>query len=237
MIHVEIFQRERAERILLDRVRRAISAPSITPGSNTALYAFVMTLGFSRVMYLDHRLLGYRLVVALPPARVCLLRWVPREVLHDNLKSAVLGRDAAEAIHWNPRYLDFATHWGFRPRACAPYRAQTKGKVENGVGYVRKNFWPGLTFHDLAELNMAARTWLDSVANQRRHGTTGIVPFSRLAAEQLVALRPGAPTIPACWLRAAAAAIAWSVTTVTSIRCPRPRPGRTYCCGPPRAMN
>jgi hypothetical protein len=112
---------------------------------------------------------------------------LPRQVLHDNLKSAVLDRDASGTVQWNPRYLDFATQLGFSPRACAPYRAQTKGKVENGVGYVRKNFWPGLSFTDLADLNRQARQWLDTVANQRVHGTTGVVPFSRLAAEELAA--------------------------------------------------
>jgi transposase len=163
-------------------------------GVQRRLYAFVMTLGFSRCMYLEFTVsLDTAWWLRCHQHAFTYFGGVPREVLHDNLKSAVLERDAAGIIHWNARYLDFATHCGFRPHACAPYRAQTKGKVENGVGYVRKNFWPGLTFRDLADLNAVARTWLDSVANQRRHGTTGLVPFSRLAAEQLAPLRPGAP--------------------------------------------
>jgi transposase len=73
---------------------------------------------------------------------------VPREVLHYNLKTAVLSRDGAGSIHWQPRYLDFAGrplgHYGFQPRACQPYRAQTKGKVENSI-VARADFWTLIT--------------------------------------------------------------------------------------------
>jgi transposase len=162
-------------------------------GVQRRLYAFVMTLGFSRVMYLEFTIsLDTAWWLRCHQHAFAYFGGVPREVLHDNLKSAVLDRDAAGGVHWNPRYLDFASHWGFRPHACAPYRPQTKGKVENGVSYVRKNFWVGLTFTDLADLNHQAVGWLDQIANQRRHGTTGVVPFSRLAAEQLAPLRPAA---------------------------------------------
>jgi transposase len=155
-------------------------------GVQRKLYAFLMTLGFSRVMYLEF-------TVSLDTAwwlrghlhAFAYFGGVPRQVLHDNLKSAVLGRDATGTVQWNPRYLDFATQLGFSPRACAPYRAQTKGKVENGVGYVRGNFWPGLHYVDLPDLNRQALSWLDITANRRVHGTTGVVPFSRLAVEQL----------------------------------------------------
>ena len=78
---------------------------------------------------------------------------IPRVVLHDNLKPAVLDRDAAGSVHWNPRYLDSADYDGFTPKACPPDRAQTKGKVESGVKYVRRNFWLGLRFTDLLALN------------------------------------------------------------------------------------
>lgn len=66
-----------------------------------------------------------------------------------------------------------------------PYRPQTKGKVENGVKYVRGNFWPGLHFRDLEDLNAQALAWLNTTANPRMHGTTGEVPFTRLRLEGL----------------------------------------------------
>ena len=95
-----------------------------------------------------------------------------------------------QRIIWNARYLDFALYSGFRPHACRPYRAQTKGKVERGVGYIRQNFWCGLHFTDLDDLNRQAWEWMNGIANPRVHGTTGEVPFTRLAHENLQAL-PG----------------------------------------------
>lgn len=99
---------------------------------------------------------------------------VPREVLHNNLKSAVLGRDPYGNVLWNERYLDFAAASGFVPHACAPYRAQTKGKVERSISYVRANFWNGLQFSELTDLNQQVLDWLNQVANPRLHGTTGV---------------------------------------------------------------
>ncbi len=157
-------------------------------GCRRRLYAFLMTLGWSRSMYLEF-------TVSADAAwwlrcHVHAFRYfggVPRVVLHDNLKTAVLERTAG-TVHWNPRYLDFAAYYGFTPRACQPYRAQTKGKVESGVRYVRGNFWPGLTFVDLIDLNRQCQVWLDDTANRRVHGTTGEVPFERLALESLLPL-------------------------------------------------
>jgi hypothetical protein len=110
---------------------------------------------------------------------------IPREVLHDNLKSAALGRDESGGVVWNPRYLDFALVHGFQPRACHPYRTQTKGKVESGVHYVRISFWPGIHFSDLNDLNQQAVGWCNGVAHCRVHATTGETPFSRLPHENL----------------------------------------------------
>src|SRR4051812_39919162 len=69
----------------------------------------------------------------------------------------------------------FARYWGFKPRLCRPYRAQTKGKVESGVKYVRRNFLCGLQGREptgLIDLNGQLRWWVAEVANQRVHGTT-----------------------------------------------------------------
>ena len=163
-----------------------------------------MTLGWSRAMYIEF-------TVAMDETwwLRCHLHafhyfgGVPHEVLHDNLKTAVLERTADGIVHWHPRYLDFARYYGFSPRACQPYRAQTKGKVESGVKYVRGNFWPGLFFDDLADLNRQGWGWLDNVANVRVHGTTGQVPFVRLAQEALQPLagKPDYDTSLVCYRR------------------------------------
>ena len=81
----------------------------------------------------------------------------------------------AGEIVWHPVFLDFARYWGFAPRLCGPYRAQTKGKVEAGVKYVRRNFLCGLQGREpdsLSDLNAQLREWIWGVANQRVHGTT-----------------------------------------------------------------
>lgn len=155
-------------------------------GHRRRLYLFVMTLGWSRAMYIEFTISADTAWwLRCHGHAFAYFGGVPQVVLHDNLKTAVLSRAADGTIHWNARYLDFAGYYGFTPKACQPYRPQTKGKVEAGVRYVRNNFWPGLRFVDLADLNRQAWDWLAGTANVRIHGTTGAVPFSRLAQEPL----------------------------------------------------
>jgi transposase len=150
------------------------------------LYAFVMTLGWSRASYVRFTISADSTwFIRCHLHAFAYLGGVPKRLLYDNLKSVVLRRDAEDVVHWNPRFLDFADVAGFAPQACKPYRPQTKGKVENGVKYVRGNFWPGLHFRDLEDLNAQALAWLNTTANPRVHGTTGEVPFTRLRSEGL----------------------------------------------------
>jgi len=109
---------------------------------------------------------------------------VPEKVMVDNLKSAVLRRITGEAPVFNPRYLDFARHWGFRILACNKGKGNEKGRVESGVGYVKKNFLNGLDITDFSALNPAARVWLDTIANVRMHGETHQRPVDRFAEER-----------------------------------------------------
>lgn len=155
-------------------------------GRRRRVYGFVMTLGWSRAMYLEFTVsadIAWFLRCHLHAFRY--FGGMPQHLLYDNLKSVVLDRDPDGTIHWNRRYLDFADLLGLTPRVCQPYRAQTKGKVERGIKYVRYNFWPGLRFTNLDDLNQQALTWLNTVANPRVHGTTGEVPFARLPQEGL----------------------------------------------------
>jgi hypothetical protein len=94
---------------------------------------------------------------------------------------------------FHPGLLDFARHCSFRPRLCAPYRAQTNGKVERFIRYLRQSFYvpfasrlaqEGLIV-DRETANLAAGRWLREVANTRVHGTTGEVPAERLAGERM----------------------------------------------------
>ncbi|GAA4718407.1 Mu transposase domain-containing protein [Brevibacillus fulvus] len=111
--------------------------------------------------------------------------------LYDNMKTVVIGQDDRGQAIWNERFARFAAHHGFILRRCKPYRARTKGKVENGVGYIRKNFWPRIqTFTGLNDLNQQVRHWLDTVANVRIHGTTHEMPLMRLQKETLKTPNP-----------------------------------------------
>jgi len=141
-------------------------------GSKT-LNAFVLTLGHSRAMFADVSTdTQLPTLLRLHEAAFAALGGVPHEILYDRMKTVMLGLDERGEIKWHPLFLDFANHWGFTPRVCAAYRPQTKGKVESGIGYIRKNFLCGRQAHDLADLRGQLRTWVWEVANQRQHGTT-----------------------------------------------------------------
>ena len=121
-------------------------------------------------------------------------RGVPSELLFDQMKAVIIedGRADGGRLVENPEFLRFASHWGFRIRACRPYRAQTKGKVERQVSYIRKSFFYGRDFASDADLNAQALRWLDTVANVRVHGTLKERPADRFEAER-PHLKPLAP--------------------------------------------
>ena len=112
------------------------------------------------------------------------IQGVPAKIMVDNLKSAVLQRLAGCAPVFNARYLDFSRHWGFDISACAPGRGNEKGRVENAVGYVKKNFLNGLELSEFSAINPAAQLWLDTVANVRIHGETRRRPIDLFQEEQ-----------------------------------------------------
>lgn len=113
--------------------------------------------------------------------------------LYDNMKVVVL-QHGDEGPLYNPRFLAFATHYGFRPQACRVRRAQTKGKVERPFWYVETNLLNGRTFRSLEHLNEVTAWWLCNVADVRLHRETRQRPIDRHAEEQphLVAL-PATP--------------------------------------------
>ena len=117
---------------------------------------------------------------------------VPERVMVDNCKTAVLSHPVGQAPELNPRYLDFARHHGFQIRACGVRQPQEKGRVENGVKYVKQNFLRGLELPPWAALNPAARHWLDTIANVRVHGQTQQTPRA-LFAEEKLRLKPLSP--------------------------------------------
>jgi transposase len=155
-------------------------------GRQRRLYCFAFTLGYSRAMYAE-----FTVSSAMMDFLRCHLNafsylgGVPEHLLHDHQKTVVHVHDPGGAHPWNTQYLDFADHDGFWPRLCRPYRAQTKGKVERGVKYIRGNFWPSCPdMPTLEALHEALWSGLSGVANVRLPGTTYEVPMARLEWEQ-----------------------------------------------------
>lgn len=131
------------------------------------LMAFVMVLSYSRKIFL-HFYLNQRTENFLRGHEVAFVAYggVPRVILYDNLKSAVLER-MGDAIRFNPQLLNFAAHYRFEPRPVAVYRGNEKGRVERVIRYVRDNFFAARTWRDLADLNTQAQQWCDTYAQDR----------------------------------------------------------------------
>lgn len=115
---------------------------------------------------------------------------VPRTVLGDNAKALVVARDpVAQTVTFHPAYLQFCRDWDVLPRACRPFRARTKGKIESGVKYVKRNALAGRSFESFAALEQHLVRWMVDV-DRRVHGTTHEVPMVRFEREEKAALRP-----------------------------------------------
>ena len=141
--------------VMVGRARRALSC-------------FVMTLSYSRALYLEfffdqtteNFLRGHVHAFAAWNGQ-------PRAILYDNLKSAVLERRGAQ-IHFNPRLIELTAHYHFTAQPCQVRAGNQKGRVERAIRYVRDSFWAGRSFTTLAECNRQAWLWRDQVAHQRR---------------------------------------------------------------------
>lgn len=152
------------------------------------VHLFVFTLGYSRRLY-AHAYRHERLT-SLLDGHERAFRWfggVTLSCLYDNPRNLVLGRREHKVL-WHPQFEDFARYYGITPRACQPYRARTKGKVESGVKYVKRNALAGRRFASWEELNDWLERWSVEVADQRIHGTTHQRPAERFAHEQLTPL-------------------------------------------------
>ena len=164
------------------------------PGIERKVWLFAMVLGHSRYLWAQ-----YVMHQDLPTVLRCHMEafehfgGVPREILYDRMKTAVLGEpEADQPIVYNAKLLACGAHYGFVPRACQPYRAKTKGKVERPFRYIRADFFLARHFDDIADLNQQLRHWLDTVANVRRHATT-----DRIIREHFKEERPSLQALPA----------------------------------------
>lgn len=156
-------------------------------------YAVVVVLGYSRLLHVEFvaRQTAWNVMTALERAFTA-FGGVPQHVLFDQMKSVIVAdhRPGGGRLLENDEFTRFAAHWGFRIRACRPYRAQTKGKVERPIHYLRDNFLYGRTFCGDADLSAQCTQWLDTVANVRVHATTKELPHTRWRDTERAALLP-----------------------------------------------
>ena len=168
--------------------------PTVIAGEPVAVHFAVSTLSYSRRFHFwatdsedaEHTY----------EALVRAFEWFggsPAEVLVDNQKCAVIAHRRGGAVQFHPRFVDLAGHYGFRPRACRPARAQTKGKDERNVGYIKHHFFVRYrAFESWAHLNQLAEQWLREEADPRVHGTVHEVVAERFTREA-PALQPLPP--------------------------------------------
>jgi transposase len=161
-------------------------------GENVRLYLFVATLGYSRRIFVrpfrhERQSAWFDGI----EAAFCHFGGVPQEVLLDNARALVDRHDAVtREVTFNQRLLAFGRYWGFRPRACAPYRARTKGKDERSVGYVKRNAIAGHSFISWSALEARLDWWMREIADSRVDGTVAEKPIERFARDEAAALRP-----------------------------------------------
>lgn len=147
------------------------------------VYVFNFILGYSRYQHFYPSLsVNQKAVFEALEDSFRHLEGVPKEILIDNPRTMVL-RPRPNLV-WNPRFKDFAGHYGFTPIACWPYRAQTKGKVENPNRFLEEQFIKGNVFADFADFWRRLTDFAAQVVNVRIHGTTQERPCDRLGQEQ-----------------------------------------------------
>jgi transposase len=163
-------------------------------GKVKKLFCFNMILGYSRMRYVE-----FTLSIDTPTLIQCHLSafeyfgGFTQEILYDNMKQVVIKRALKSSdSEWNSLFEDFFKCFGFIPRLCRPYRPQTKGKIENTVGYVKRDFFLGRQFTSLEDLNGQVNRWLERV-NSTVHGTTYQIPLERFKEENLSPLEQVPP--------------------------------------------
>lgn len=151
------------------------------------LHAFCATLGYRRASYVEFVTdMKVDTLIGCHEHAFQALGGVSRRILYDNMKTVVLERDTyGEGQHrYHAGFLDYAKHSGFVIKLCRPYRAKTKGKVERFNGYLRRSFYVPLSSRlkqaglklDVVTANIEVACWLEKIANERVHGTTGVAP-------------------------------------------------------------
>lgn len=160
-------------------------------GVATKVFLFVATLGHSRRIYAE-AFLNERCCSWFAGMEGAFRHFggTTAEVLLDNGPLVKRHDRLTREVTFNERFLAFCKHWSIIPRACAPYRARTKGKDERGVGYVKNNAIAGREFDSMEGLNAHLVQWTREISDLRVHGTTGESPILRFERDEAKLLRP-----------------------------------------------
>jgi transposase len=162
-------------------------------GDGSKIHCFVMVLCYSRLLYIEFtRSEKFEDFIRCHERALLFFGGCPEEGWYDNLASAVTER-LGRLVRFNARFFTYAGYHGFRPHACNQGKGNEKGRVEDGVKYIRSNFWPGRSFKDFHDLCEQARVWLTEIANRREHRATRRIPELVFAAEEKATLAPLRP--------------------------------------------
>lgn len=156
------------------------------------VHAFIMILGYSRMQYVEFTEDEKTdTLIRCHERAFQFFGGIPETILYDNMRTVVQHSHHRGENKWNHTFLQFARHSCFQPLRCRPYHPRTKGKVESGVKYLRRNFWPRVSeISSLADLNEKVKFWIDTKANTRLHKTTRCIPNEQHQLEQLQPLIP-----------------------------------------------
>ena len=162
------------------------------PGITRIVWLFTMVLGHSR--WLWGRFCATQDLQTVMRCHIdafTAMGGAATELLYDRMKTAVIDEDAEGVVTYNSSLVALLNHYRALPRACRPYRAKTKGKVERPYRYVRQDFFLARTFRDMDDLNAQFEQWRTTIANQRRHATT-----NRIVDEHFIEERPSLTALP-----------------------------------------
>lgn len=151
-------------------------------GIKRKIYAFVMVLSYSRMLFLEFVTdIRCETLIACHQKAFAYFGGYTRRILYDNMKQVRLSQN-----EWNPLFQDFLAHYGIAAHTHRPFRARTKGKVERAVLYLKDNFIKGREFENLADLRNRGLEWQEETANGRVHATTKQKPEELFKQESLI---------------------------------------------------
>lgn len=159
-------------------------------GDGIKIHCFVMVMCYSRMMYLEFtRSERFEDFIRCHENAFNYFEGIPKECWYDNLATAVTDRYGG-VVRFNPRFFSYMGHHSIAPHACNPARGNEKGRVENGIKFIRSHFWSGRTFKDFNDLCLQSILWRDQYLNLREHRVTKRIVKNLFEAAEKPALGP-----------------------------------------------